>query len=89
MGQNLAFMAGAELTGQGAVDMWYREIDDYNFEKPGFSGSTGHFTQVVWKGSTHIGIGRATKKGKTYVVANYIPPGNVEGQFEKNVLGSV
>ena len=65
MGQNLAFMMGADLTGQGAVDMWYREMHDYHFEKPGFSPSTGHFTQVVWKGSTHIGIGRAIKGSKT------------------------
>ena len=86
MGQNLAFMSGGELTGQATADMWYNEIKDYNFGKPGFSSKTGHFTQVVWKGATHIGIGKVTKGGKTFVVANYIPPGNVASQFEANVL---
>ena len=26
-----------------------------------------------------------TKSGKTVVVANYLPPGNREGEFKKNV----
>lgn len=37
---------GSELTGQKTVDMWYEEVKDYNFSRPGFSSKTGHFTQV-------------------------------------------
>ena len=34
-----------------------------------------------------MGAGFATSKsGKTYIVAKYLPPGNVTGGFEKNVL---
>jgi len=52
---------------------------------------TGHFTQVVWKGTTSIGVGVATvpdpKYGSsTVVVVNYSPPGNCQGQFPQNVL---
>ena len=48
---------------------------------------SGHFTQVVWKGSEEMGIGKAqSKEGSWYVVANYRPPGNMMGDFEKNVL---
>jgi hypothetical protein len=49
---------------------------------------TGHFTQVVWKGSQKLGVGFAiTGDGKTlYVVAQYSPPGNYQGQFGQNVL---
>lgn len=51
------------------------------------SQCTGHFTQVVWKGSKEIGVGRATSSGgRTVVVANYRPPGNVLGMFATNVL---
>ena len=30
-----------------AVDKWYDEIKDYNFNNPQFGHNTGHFTQVI------------------------------------------
>lgn len=37
----------------------------------------GHYTQVVWSKTTHVGIGVAKgKDGSTYVVARYFPAGN-------------
>lgn len=45
-----------------------------------------HFTQLVWKGSTSIGIGMATDSdGRIYFVCLYQPPGNVAGQFAANL----
>ena len=73
------------MTGQQAVDMWYGEIKDYDFQHPGFKSNTGHFTQVVWAGSTHLGVGKASKDGHCFVVANYLPPGNIMDHFEENV----
>ena len=29
-----------------AVSSWYSEVSDYNFTYPGYSLTTGHFTQV-------------------------------------------
>ena len=29
-----------------AVESWYNEISGYNFNNPGYSPDTGHFTQV-------------------------------------------
>ena len=80
--------------GNGAVSDWYSEIKDYNYASPGFSSDTGHFTQVVWKGSTQLGCGAAqgtatikgTKYNAFYVVCQYAPAGNVQGQFPDNVL---
>jgi len=59
----------------------------YNYNG-GFQYSTGHFTQVVWKGSTKLGVGYAFGDGgrEIYVVAQYTPPGNYMGQFGSNVL---
>ena len=85
MGQNLAYMSGKPMTGQEATDMWYNEIKDYDFSNPKFTPGTGHFTQVVWAGSTEIGVGKATNGRQTFVVANYCPPGNYQGQFKENV----
>jgi len=79
------------VTGQEAVDSWYNEIKDYNFAYGGFSGKTGHFTQVVWKSSKELGVGKATSRtGRIYVVCNYSPPGNYTnaGMFAANVLPS-
>lgn len=47
----------------------------------------GHFTQVVWKGSTELGVGMATNGNKVYVVGQYRPAGNINTTeyFEKNV----
>ena len=63
--------------------------------RPGYSfggsstGATGHFTQVVWKESTELGIGKATTKKNgmlcTYVVGRYRPAGNFIGNYKPNV----
>jgi hypothetical protein len=76
------------LIGSTPTISWYDEISSYNYSSPGFSSSTGHFTQVIWSGSTQLGIGIAfSNNNKTAtVVANYYPPGNVIGSFSANVL---
>ena len=69
----------------------YKEVCDpgYDFksEQPGWSG---HFTQVVWKSTTQLGVGRAEAMHNgllcTYVVARYRPAGNFIGEFSKNVF---
>ena len=87
MGQNLAYKSGGQLSGQDVADMWYSEIKHYNFSRPGFSSNTGHFTQMVWAATTHVGAGRVVKGNQTFVVANYTPAGNITntGFFEQNV----
>jgi hypothetical protein len=75
------------LLGSIATQSWYDEIKYYSFSNPGFSMQTGHFTQVVWKGSKQLGVGIAfaNNGNKAIVVANYSPPGNYLGQFPNNV----
>jgi len=76
-------------TGETTKDWYEKEINNYNFNNPGYSGATGmigHFTQVVWKSSTKFCIAKATKGRDTWIVANYSPIGNVMGQFPDNVL---
>ncbi|CAM4818099.1 unnamed protein product [Rotaria magnacalcarata] len=71
-----------------ATQCWYGEIKDYNFNIPIFSMSTCHFTQVVWKNTTRLGVGIAfDNEGKTaFFVALYDPAGNVKEKFFQNVL---
>ncbi len=70
------------------VTAWYEEEEEYDYSNPGFSGTTGHFTQVVWKGTTEIGCALKTQCGgwPTTWVCQYNPPGNYYGQFAQNVF---
>ncbi|XP_068695407.1 titin-like isoform X2 [Montipora foliosa] len=86
VGENLAGMTGGELTGREAVDMWYEEIENYDFDCHGYSEDTSNFTQVIWVASENLGVGRAMEGDLCVVVAFYEPPGNVEGSFSNNVL---
>lgn len=75
-----------EVTGQEAVDSWYSEIKKHQFGCEPRSLGSGHFTQVIWKGSNELGSARArTATGKLIVVANYNPAGNLIGSFAQNV----
>ena len=89
-GENLyAFGSSGQalLRPEAVVDRWYNEIQNYQFDKPGFHTGTGHFTQLVWQSSKELGMGIAqAADGTWYVVANYSPPGNISGQFPTNVL---
>ena len=62
IGENLYLGFNAGYLGTNPVDMWYEEIKDYDFNNPGFSSRTGHFTQVVWKNSRQLGCGVACDK---------------------------
>ena len=87
MGENLFACYGIKITGKMMTDDWYNEVSQYNFNNPGFVSGTGHFTQVVWKGSREVGFGFAqARDGYYYGVANYYPAGNYLNEFEENVL---
>ncbi|EDW11535.1 Golgi-associated plant pathogenesis-related protein 1 isoform X1 [Drosophila mojavensis] len=84
-GENIFLSGGMDVTGDLPVDMWYREINAFNFDKPDFTPTSGHFTQLIWKSCTDIGAGVARRADRTWVVCNYHPPGNIVGQFKENV----
>ncbi|KAB0389936.1 hypothetical protein E2I00_015920, partial [Balaenoptera physalus] len=78
-----------ESSRKEVADRWYSEIKNYNFQQPGFTSGTGHFTAMVWKNTKKMGVGKASANdGSSFVVARYFPAGNVvnQGFFEENVL---
>lgn len=81
MGQNLA-MGGKNFSVGKAVDSWIQEKGSYRADCP---QGCGHYTQVVWRGTTHVGMGIAQTGNRRYIVANYHPPGNWAGQYRDNV----
>jgi uncharacterized protein YkwD len=68
-----------------ASRLWYEEINLYTYSAIGSGvnnfSEIGHYTQMIWKGTTEVGIAFAfSKSGKTYVAARYSPPGNYSGE---------
>ncbi|XP_078365287.1 uncharacterized protein LOC144649629 [Oculina patagonica] len=83
--------AGEGITAKEAITKWYDEACCHNFSIHGFQNISGHFSQLVWKATEEIGVGRAfgTKWGMncTFIVARYKPKGNInsEALFKENV----
>ena len=80
----IIFCCKSEISPKELVDIWYNEgSNNYNYKKE----EANNFTQMIWKNSKSFGIGHTlTKDDKIYVVINFYPQGNVEGQFLKNVF---
>ncbi|XP_054712787.1 Golgi-associated plant pathogenesis-related protein 1-like isoform X2 [Uloborus diversus] len=92
LGENISLVDidPAARKGEQIVKEWYKEINNYNYNKPGWKRGAYRFSQLLWKSTTEIGIGVARIPGlkKAYVVVNYRPAGNnnMPGEFERNVL---
>ncbi|GAA5911564.1 hypothetical protein JCM5296_007210 [Sporobolomyces johnsonii] len=50
-----AYTADTPVNATAGVDAWNDEESQYNYNSPGFSEATGHFTQVVWKATKTVG----------------------------------
>jgi pathogenesis-related protein 1 len=82
-GENIYWSGGTDSNATDASEMWYSEIKDYKLttvSSANFS-KTGHYTQMVWKNTTKVGIGQAVcPTGAMIIVGNYSPPGNYIGE---------
>lgn len=85
-GENLAAGTTGSMPPGAVVQMWLDEERAYDYRRGGFSMEAGHFTQVVWRGTTALGCGMSQCGGNDIWVCNYAPPGNMEGDFKANVL---
>ena len=69
----------------------YDEVCQYNFNLHRYQSGLGHFSQIVWKASTELGIGKYTGRSQgrtcTYIVARYKDAGNVNSPryFQRNL----
>jgi len=92
-GENLAYFKGygndVITLIKLSIDLWYKEIAYYNFNNPGFSDETGHFTCLIWKDSKKFGMGISILDDTVVVSFNTSPPCNIIGEFKQNVLPKI
>ena len=70
----------------------YNEICNpgYSFDGEEKNNGATAFTQMVWKDTNAFGIGRSFSKEDgmlcTYIVGRYRSKGNIDGDYERNVI---
>ncbi|KAI3396629.1 hypothetical protein diail_11883 [Diaporthe ilicicola] len=84
-GENLYWQgsSGDDIPMTNAANMWIGEKSEYNGETITESNymNFGHYTQVVWKDTSKVGIAAVSDgAGGFYVVARYQEPGNMIGE---------
>jgi pathogenesis-related protein 1 len=82
VGENI-YASGGTATAQGAVQLWAAEKANYTYATNSCSGICGHYTQIVWRDSIHVGCALHDCPGLAYpstIVCNYGPGGNYGGQ---------
>ena len=62
-----------------AVSAWYNEISYYDWAKPGWRESTGHFTQLIWDETTAVGCALNAACKQATFVCHYSPVGALAG----------
>ena len=73
------------------IQLWYDEELDYDYAtgkaKPENKfAPILHFTQIVWKATRELGMATAVANNRLVAVARYSPVGNINGEFQENVL---
>ncbi|GMM38270.1 hypothetical protein DASC09_056090 [Saccharomycopsis crataegensis] len=86
MGENLYWVSSSGVDKKTLADdsttAWYDEKSEYSSSNE----NSFHYSQLVWKGTTHLACSYADcGSSGTYVVCNYSPQGNIIGEFDKNV----
>jgi pathogenesis-related protein 1 len=86
-GENLYATSGSSTPAE-VVKSWVSESANYDYATDTCKAVCGHYTQVVWRGSAHLGCGVANCMDNSpfgggawqFWVCNYDPAGNFVGQ---------
>ncbi|KAJ5975936.1 hypothetical protein N7481_009643 [Penicillium waksmanii] len=99
-GQNIGYGVASTVVGEMISNLMYNDEIGYY---PGYGEADpsmdlfdkwGHFSQIVWKGTTHVAcatkvcenLANAGGTNVPFTVCNYGPPGNYENEYGANVL---
>ena len=93
-GENLWQGSKGEYSAEDMVGLWIEErtlFKSGKFPDVSTSGNwldVGHYTQLIWYNTTHVGCALATNDEDDVLVCRYSPPGNWMGELPMKVKAS-
>lgn len=81
-GENLWLGTSSKFNYTAMVDLWGNEKRFFirgifpNVSSTNSWKDVGHYTQIIWKNSSHVGCAIASSRGNDILVCRYYPPGN-------------
>ena len=85
-GENLWMGTAAGFSIEEMVGSWAAEKSLFvpgvvpNVSRSGHFGDVGHYTQMIWRGSTRLGCALHRGGPNDYLICRYAPAGNVVGE---------
>ena len=85
VGENIAAASPGSRTLTQMVDQWGAEQANFkpgtfpDISTTGNWADAGHYTQMIWRGTAQVGCGIASDDTWDYLVCQYSPAGNMEG----------
>ena len=76
---------GRIFTPEDMIGDWVAEKADYRHDvfpqvsRTGNWADVSHYTQVIWRTTTHVGCAVAARGDRTVLACRYSPPGNIDG----------
>lgn len=86
-GENLwAGWGNRTFTPEDMVGEWIAERANYrpgvfpDVSRTGNWVQVGHYTQLIWSGTTHVGCAIERRGDQSLLACRYAPPGNIDGR---------
>lgn len=86
-GENLwTGWGGRVWTPEEMVGEWIAEKANYrngtfpNVSRTGDWTAVGHYSQLIWSGTTHVGCAIVSRGDRSVLACRYSPPGNIDGR---------
>ena len=76
MQQNQAFYNAENIADTSvtfAVDFFYNEIKQWDFDNPVYSDATSHFIHMIWKNAKKMGVGCAGSMVRSNNISFFLP----------------
>lgn len=85
-GENLWMGTAGSFSVEEMVGSWAAEKSLFvpgtvpSVSRSGHFSDVGHYTQMIWRGTTRLGCAIHRTRANDYLICRYSPPGNVVGQ---------